>query len=215
MNISDSKDTDTTHLLKIKTRPDWLKPVPEEERLATPEPDWDTSDFLFKEYYTIVSKPRAIIYRDRNDQKKMMRETEVHKFSDCTLNRILDKLDHMVKDFKLFKYNSGMETRIWSEDDRRRSKDFIEVIKRRLKIRKIFRSLESFVGGSKIVTNRFTLIVLSALRRSDKENMQVRSVLMDLEVQVKMEMEIPRSSGVNFITACSYSTGTSKDIMKA
>ncbi|GJT93493.1 hypothetical protein Tco_1082338 [Tanacetum coccineum] len=100
-----------------------------------------------QEYYTIVSKPRAVIYRDRNDQKKMMRETEVHKFSDCTLNRILDKLDHMVKDFKLFKYNSGMETRIWSEDDRRRSKDFIEVIKRRLKIRKIFRSLESFVGG--------------------------------------------------------------------
>ncbi|GJV16236.1 hypothetical protein Tco_1361559 [Tanacetum coccineum] len=37
----------------------------------------------------------------------------------------------------------------------------------------------------------------------------------DLEVQVKMEMEIPRSSGVNFITACSYSTDTSKDLMKA
>ncbi|GKA61518.1 hypothetical protein Tco_0760925, partial [Tanacetum coccineum] len=97
--------------------------------------------------YTIVSKPRAIIYRDRNDQKKMMRETEVHKFSDGTLNRILDKLDHMVKDFKLFKYNPGMETRIWSEDDRRRSKEFMDVIKRRLKIRRIFRSLESFVGG--------------------------------------------------------------------
>ncbi|GJY22555.1 hypothetical protein Tco_0396213 [Tanacetum coccineum] len=37
----------------------------------------------------------------------------------------------------------------------------------------------------------------------------------DLEVQVKMEMEIPRSSGVYFITACSYSTDTSNDIMKA
>ncbi|GJZ77985.1 hypothetical protein Tco_0642657 [Tanacetum coccineum] len=40
MNISDSEDTDTTHLPKIKTRPDWLKPVPEEDRPATPEPDW-------------------------------------------------------------------------------------------------------------------------------------------------------------------------------
>ncbi|GKF41218.1 hypothetical protein Tco_0124560 [Tanacetum coccineum] len=77
----------------------------------------------------------------------MMRETEVHKFSDGTLQRILDKLDHMVKDFKLYEYNKGMETRIWSEDDRRRSKDFMEVIERRLKIRRIFRSLESFVGG--------------------------------------------------------------------
>nr|GEY70876.1 histone deacetylase 14 [Tanacetum cinerariifolium] len=63
--------------------------------------------------YTIVSKPRAVIYRDRNDQKKMMRETE-----------------NMV-----------------SEDDRRRSKDFMEVIERRLKIRRIFQSLESFVSG--------------------------------------------------------------------
>ncbi|GJX43777.1 hypothetical protein Tco_0260453 [Tanacetum coccineum] len=70
-------------------------------------------------------KPRAVIYKDINDQKKMMRETEVHKFSDDTLNRILDKLDYMVKDFKLFKNNLGMTTRIWSEDDRRRSKDFM------------------------------------------------------------------------------------------
>ncbi|GJT04130.1 hypothetical protein Tco_0838592 [Tanacetum coccineum] len=88
--------------------------------------DWDASDFLFKEPYIIVSKPRAVIYRDRNDQKKMMRETEVHKFSDETLNRILEKLDHMVKDFKLYEYNPGMATRIWSEDDRRMSKDFME-----------------------------------------------------------------------------------------
>ncbi|GJV27164.1 hypothetical protein Tco_1383612 [Tanacetum coccineum] len=116
-------------------------------KLNLTQPDWDASDFLFKEDYTIVSKPRAVIYIDRNDQKKMMRETEVHKFSDGTLNRILDKLDHMVKDFKLFKYNPGMTTRIWSEDDRRRSKDFMEVIERRLKIKRIFRLLESFVGG--------------------------------------------------------------------
>ncbi|GKE15922.1 hypothetical protein Tco_1423499 [Tanacetum coccineum] len=40
VNILDSKDTDMAHLLKIKTRPDWLKHVPEEDRPATPEPDW-------------------------------------------------------------------------------------------------------------------------------------------------------------------------------
>ncbi|GJU53750.1 hypothetical protein Tco_1227464 [Tanacetum coccineum] len=32
---------------------------------------------------------------------------------------------------------------------------------------------------------------------------------------MEMEMETPRSSGVNFITACSYSTDKSKDVMKA
>nr|GEW26611.1 putative ribonuclease H-like domain-containing protein [Tanacetum cinerariifolium] len=35
-----------------------------------------------------------------------------------------------------------------------------------------------------------------------------------LRVQVNMEMEIPRSSGVYFITACSYSTDTSKGLIK-
>nr|GEU50830.1 hypothetical protein [Tanacetum cinerariifolium] len=47
----------------------------------------------------------------------------------------------------LYQYNPGMEYRMWSEDDKRRSEDFMEVIERRLKIRRIFRSLESFVGG--------------------------------------------------------------------
>nr|GEV45742.1 zf-CCHC domain-containing protein/UBN2 domain-containing protein [Tanacetum cinerariifolium] len=33
VNISDSEDTDSAHLPKIKTRPNWLKPVPKEDRL--------------------------------------------------------------------------------------------------------------------------------------------------------------------------------------
>ncbi|GJV22546.1 hypothetical protein Tco_1371566 [Tanacetum coccineum] len=110
-------------------------------KLNLTQPTWDASDFLFKEDYIIIHKPRAIIYIDRNNQKMMMRESKVHKFSDGTLARILEKLDHMVKDFRLFKFNSGIENRIWSEDDKRRSKEFIEVIEKRLKIRRIFRNL--------------------------------------------------------------------------
>ncbi|GJW18001.1 copia protein [Tanacetum coccineum] len=110
-------------------------------------PNWDATDYYFKEDYTIVPKPRAVVYRDRNDQRKLMRLNELHKFSDGTLTRVMEKLDHMVKDFHLFEYNKGMETRKWSEDDKRRSKDFITAIEKRLQIRRIFRSLESFVGG--------------------------------------------------------------------
>ncbi|GKA40854.1 hypothetical protein Tco_0733447 [Tanacetum coccineum] len=40
VHISDTKDTDVSHLPKIKPRPDWLKPLPEEERPETPEPNW-------------------------------------------------------------------------------------------------------------------------------------------------------------------------------
>ncbi|GKC32616.1 hypothetical protein Tco_1039910, partial [Tanacetum coccineum] len=116
-------------------------------KLNLTQPRWDASDFIFKEDYTIMSKLRDVIYKDRNDEKKMLRENEVHKFSDGTLTRVLEKLDHMVKDFKLFKYNPGMEYRIWSEDDKRRSEEFIEVIESRLKIRRIFKNLECFVSG--------------------------------------------------------------------
>nr|GEY13170.1 hypothetical protein [Tanacetum cinerariifolium] len=61
----------------------------------------------------LISKLKAAYYQDfgleelvpslidRNDQKKMMWENEVHKFSDITLTRIQEKLDYMVKDFRL------------------------------------------------------------------------------------------------------------------
>ncbi|GJZ66833.1 hypothetical protein Tco_0630073, partial [Tanacetum coccineum] len=111
-------------------------------------PRWDATDFLFKEYYTIVHKPKAVIYRDRSNQKKLIRETQVHKFSDGTLTGILEKLDFMVKDYELFKLKPGMGHRVWSEDDKRRSQEFIKLIERRLKIRRIFKSLESFVSRS-------------------------------------------------------------------
>ncbi|GJW77050.1 hypothetical protein Tco_0138732 [Tanacetum coccineum] len=39
-NISDLEDTDSTHLPKTKQRPEWLKPILDDERPATPEPAW-------------------------------------------------------------------------------------------------------------------------------------------------------------------------------
>ncbi|GKB68294.1 hypothetical protein Tco_0929706 [Tanacetum coccineum] len=39
-NISNLEDTDSTYLPKIKSRLEWLNPIPEEDRPETPEPDW-------------------------------------------------------------------------------------------------------------------------------------------------------------------------------
>ncbi|GJR86005.1 hypothetical protein Tco_0210016 [Tanacetum coccineum] len=79
--------------------------------------NWDATDYSFKEDYTIVPKPRTVIYRDRNDQRKLMRLNEIPQSLD------MEKLDHMVKDFHLFEYNKGMETRKWYRDDKEESKD--------------------------------------------------------------------------------------------
>nr|GEY75590.1 hypothetical protein [Tanacetum cinerariifolium] len=70
--------------------------------------DFEDLYMLHLQDCTIVIKPRAVMYRDINDQKKMMQETEVHKFSDGTLHRILKKLDHMVKDFRSKSENKGI-----------------------------------------------------------------------------------------------------------
>ncbi|GJZ31800.1 hypothetical protein Tco_0576847 [Tanacetum coccineum] len=53
--------------------------------------------------------------------------------------------------------------------------------------------------------------VVFPVSNNERKIMRVK----EYKVQVKMEMEIPRSSGVYFITACSYSTDTSNDLMKA
>ncbi|GJX04016.1 hypothetical protein Tco_0189932 [Tanacetum coccineum] len=40
MNILDSEDTNDAHLPKIRIPATWLRPLPEEDRPETPEPDW-------------------------------------------------------------------------------------------------------------------------------------------------------------------------------
>ncbi|GJZ48328.1 hypothetical protein Tco_0602160 [Tanacetum coccineum] len=76
---------------------------------------------------------------------------------------VWEQVVHMVKDFKLYEYNPGMETRIWSEDDRRRSKDFMEVIGRRLKISTLFRiTCSSHIVKTRVIIRvlRIILVVL-------------------------------------------------------
>nr|GEW42096.1 retrovirus-related Pol polyprotein from transposon TNT 1-94 [Tanacetum cinerariifolium] len=135
MHVSDPEDTDNAHIPKFQME-EFHKLLIDQVDLVNPE---KITPFLYK--------PRVVIYKDMNEQKKMMRINKVHKFSDGTLTRIRDKLDFMVKDFKLFEYNKGMESRIWFAGDKRRSEEFIEVIEKRLKIKRISRSLECFVGG--------------------------------------------------------------------
>ncbi|GJZ24918.1 hypothetical protein Tco_0562377 [Tanacetum coccineum] len=77
----------------------------------------------------------------------IMRFNEIHKFSDDTLQQIDEALDYRVKEFKVNRMNPGLNTRFWTRKDVDRSKEFMFAIQKRLKTRRIFRNLESFVGG--------------------------------------------------------------------
>nr|GEX13731.1 retrovirus-related Pol polyprotein from transposon TNT 1-94 [Tanacetum cinerariifolium] len=77
----------------------------------------------------------------------IMRFNEIHKFSDGTLHQIDEALDYRVKEFKVNRMNLGLNTRFWTRKDMDRSKEFMFSIQKRLKTRRIFRNLESFVGG--------------------------------------------------------------------
>nr|GEX58688.1 hypothetical protein [Tanacetum cinerariifolium] len=58
-----------------------------------------------------------------------------------------EALDYRVKEFKVNRMNPGLNTRFLTRKDMDRSKEFMFAIQRRLKTRRIFRNLESFVGG--------------------------------------------------------------------
>ncbi|GJU10897.1 monodehydroascorbate reductase [Tanacetum coccineum] len=65
------------------------------------------------------------------------------KFRDGTLQQIDEALDYRVKEFQINRTNPGF----WTKKDVDRSKDFIVSLSRKAKTRRIFRNLESFVGG--------------------------------------------------------------------
>ncbi|GJX50569.1 hypothetical protein Tco_0277414 [Tanacetum coccineum] len=115
------------HAVSLWTRNIVIRKQSYQTKLNLEQPNWDASDIPFKEDYTIMSCAHVSRWNVKKNPKKSW--------------------DFMVKDFKYSKFNKGMENRKWTKDDKRRSEDFIEVIERRLKIWRIFRSLESFVGG--------------------------------------------------------------------
>ncbi|GJY98266.1 hypothetical protein Tco_0515176 [Tanacetum coccineum] len=154
---------------------------------------------------SLIDSPRAVTFTDRYGVQMIMRFNEIHKFSDGTLQQIDEALDYRVKEFQINRTNPGMNNRFWTKKDVDRSKDFIFAIQKRLKTRRIFRNLESFVGG-RIREGNYRYL----FPRSPPEPRRIypgdyplvsvevlRSVLTDPEDQEKMEMETPRSSGVN------------------
>nr|GEV53559.1 histone deacetylase 14 [Tanacetum cinerariifolium] len=116
-------------------------------QLNLTKPRWDATGFEYKHGYMVIDSPRAVTFWDRYGVQMIMRFIKIHKFSDGTLHQTDEGLDYRVKEFKVNRMNSSLNTRFWIRKDVDRSKEFLFAIQKRLKTRRIFHNLESFVGG--------------------------------------------------------------------
>ncbi|GKC06039.1 hypothetical protein Tco_0997649, partial [Tanacetum coccineum] len=73
----------------------------------------------------------------------LMRIDKLHKFSDNTLDDVRTALNDRLKGIRM----EYLPQTIWRQSDRERAKAMIQAIDKKLKSRRIMRSLERFVGG--------------------------------------------------------------------
>nr|GEV26748.1 hypothetical protein [Tanacetum cinerariifolium] len=116
-------------------------------QLNLTKPQWDATGFEYKHDYTVIDSPRTVMFWDKYGVQMMMRFNKILKYSDGTLQKIDEALYYMVKDFRINRMNPGLNTRFWTRKDMDQSRAFMFAIQKRLKTRRIFRNLESFVGG--------------------------------------------------------------------
>ncbi|GJS89673.1 hypothetical protein Tco_0772309 [Tanacetum coccineum] len=105
-----------------------------------------------KEPYTILHKPRGVVYLNMDNKKYLMRSDELYKFGDGTLKKVRDEQDCMLKNFEMG-YNKVIPRRAWTDKDQEWTASVLEKIEKTLLIRWIIRSLECYVGGRNIKTN--------------------------------------------------------------
>ncbi|GJU57130.1 hypothetical protein Tco_1234896 [Tanacetum coccineum] len=118
-------------------------------QLNLTKPRWEATGLEFMHDYKILDSHKRPYVRRQSMvmQCSIALSTKIYKFSDGTLQQIDEALDYRVKEFKVNKINPGLNTRFWTTNDVIKSKQFMFAIQKRLKLRRIFRNLESFVGG--------------------------------------------------------------------
>nr|GFC59233.1 hypothetical protein [Tanacetum cinerariifolium] len=108
-----------------------------QKKLNLTKPDTYCSDLKRKEAYIAYSNPRGFIYQNKDKQNRLMRIDELHKFSDGTLIDVRTALDDCLKGIQM-KY---LPESIWRKSDKDRVAAMIQAIDKRLKTKRIMRSL--------------------------------------------------------------------------
>ncbi|GKD08546.1 hypothetical protein Tco_1188231 [Tanacetum coccineum] len=83
-NISDSEDTSSAHLLKIKPRLEWLKPILEEDRPATPEPAWVIPTSHIPDVVNNWANALATTYQALAENSLLEKTGDMRTFMNCS-----------------------------------------------------------------------------------------------------------------------------------
>nr|GEX66153.1 zinc finger, CCHC-type [Tanacetum cinerariifolium] len=114
-----------------------------QKKLNLTKPDRYRSDLKHNEAYTAYSNPWGFIYQNKDKKNRLMRIDELHKFSDGMLIDVRTALDDRLKGIQM----QYLPQTIWRRSDKDRAAIMIQAIDKRLKTRRVMRSLEMFVGG--------------------------------------------------------------------
>ncbi|GJT50209.1 hypothetical protein Tco_0976366 [Tanacetum coccineum] len=114
-----------------------------QKKLNLTKPDTYRSNLRRQDAYTPYSDPRGFIYENKDKKNRLMRIDELHKFSDGTLDDVRTALNDRLKGIRM----EYLPQTFWSQRDKANARAMIQAIDKRLKTRRIMRSLERFVGG--------------------------------------------------------------------
>ncbi|GJU62496.1 hypothetical protein Tco_1244331 [Tanacetum coccineum] len=132
------------HRLRIQDIEDMHASLMSEKRkLNLTKPDTYRSNLRRRDAYTPYSDPRGFIYENKDKKNRLMRIDELHKFSDGTLDDVRTALNDRLNGIRM----EYMPQTFWSQRDKANARAMIQAIDKKLKIRRIIRSLERFVGG--------------------------------------------------------------------
>ncbi|GJZ44301.1 hypothetical protein Tco_0591556 [Tanacetum coccineum] len=93
--------------------------------------------------YTAYPDIQGIIYKDEINRNRLIRTDELHKFSDVTLNHVRTAPNDIALRIKM----EYLPKRKWSKQNMQRARVMINAIDKKLRDRRLMRSLEKFVGG--------------------------------------------------------------------
>ncbi|GKC88880.1 hypothetical protein Tco_1149529 [Tanacetum coccineum] len=114
-----------------------------QKKINLKKPDTYRSDLRNMTPYTAYPDIQGIIYQDDISRNRLMRTDELHKFSDGTLKHVRTTLSDIATGIQM----DYLPRRQWSKNDKQRAQVMMNAIDRKLKDRRLMRSLEKFVAG--------------------------------------------------------------------